>query len=220
MSAVEFALIAPVMIFMFFGMTELSTAILVQRQVSHSNAAIGDLVAQYGDPTYVNGVAQSNPPAMTPSQMANIFTAANLIIGPYPTAPFQIRITSLVVDSKGLSRVNWSCAPSGQSTIGPLTAVTQYTPPSGLFATASGGGLAPGDTLIMSQTYYPYTSSVNYFAMNGMNFNNTFYFKPRASANGVGFYPGTTPTWSLNWDSSSTAQALNTGGANCSYQTG
>ena len=45
-SAVEFALIAPVMMLMYFGMTELSQSMMAQRKADHIASSIGDLVAQ------------------------------------------------------------------------------------------------------------------------------------------------------------------------------
>lgn len=218
-SAVEFAILTPVMLLIFFGTAQLCIAIITQRRVSHSNAAIGDMVADYGLPAYnSNGVATAAGQAMTPTLMTDIFLAANLIIAPYPTAPFQIRVTSIVVDSAGRPRVNWSCTPSGQASLAPLTAESIVTPPAGLISTAA------GDSLIMSETLYPYTSSINYVPLPPMNFNNTFYFKPRATNSGVGFYTGTSPTWSAVWDASSVAQSISYSGAatttNCSYQSG
>ncbi|MHB8285744.1 MAG: TadE/TadG family type IV pilus assembly protein [Caulobacteraceae bacterium] len=220
-SAIEFALLAPVMLVMFFGMVELSMAIMTQRRASHGDAAIGDLVAQYGNPTYISGVAQGTAPvnpAMTPATMNDVFIAGDLIIAPYPTAPYVTRISSIVVDSTGAARINWSCIVSGQASplSAPLTAAAKITTvPSGMLSTTA------GDSLIMSESAYPYTSSLKYFLKGTINFNNTFYFKPRASVTGVGFFPGTSATaWNGTWDSSSVGTALTASGVTCSYQTG
>lgn len=45
-AAIEFAFIAPVMLFMYFGMAEVATAISVDRQISHSANVAGDLATQ------------------------------------------------------------------------------------------------------------------------------------------------------------------------------
>jgi len=45
-AAIEFAFIAPIMLFMYFGMAEVATAISVDRQVSHSANVAGDLATQ------------------------------------------------------------------------------------------------------------------------------------------------------------------------------
>jgi Flp pilus assembly protein TadG len=219
-SAIEFALLAPVMLVMFFGMVELSQAIMTQRRASHGDAAIGDLVSQYGNPTYVSGVAQGTAPvnpAMTPASMYDVFVAGDLIIAPYPIAPYETRVSSIVVDSTGAARINWSCIVSGQTTLSPpLAAAAKITTvPTGMLTTTA------GDSLIMSESFYPYTSSLKYFLKSTINFNNTYYFKPRASTTGVGFFPGTSATaWNQTWDSASKPTSLTASGVTCSYQTG
>src|SRR3569623_1736057 len=45
-SAVEFAMIAPLMLMFYFGLTELCQAMLAERRVSHVASAVGDLVTQ------------------------------------------------------------------------------------------------------------------------------------------------------------------------------
>lgn len=45
-AAIEFAFIAPVMLFMYFGMAEIASAITVDRQVSHSTNVAADLTTQ------------------------------------------------------------------------------------------------------------------------------------------------------------------------------
>ena len=45
-AAVEFAFIAPVMILMYYGLAELTQAMMADRRASHVASAIGDLVAQ------------------------------------------------------------------------------------------------------------------------------------------------------------------------------
>ena len=45
-SAVEFAFIAPVMVLMFFGVAELSSAMMAERRASDVASTLGDLVAR------------------------------------------------------------------------------------------------------------------------------------------------------------------------------
>ena len=222
-SAIEFALLAPIMLVMFFGMVELSMALMTQRRASHGDASIGDLVAQYGNPTYVNGVAQGTAPvnpAVTPASMNDIFVAGDLIIAPYPTIPFETRISSIVVDANGAVRINWSCitTPTAvtKTMTAPLTAVSVTTSvPTGMLTSTA------GDSIIMSESTYPYTSSLQYFIKNPIKFNNTYFFKPRGSTTGVGFFPGTSAAaWNSTWDTASKAVSIAASGVTCSYQSG
>ena len=50
-SAVEFALIAPVILLFYFALTEFCQAQMAQKRVNHVAATIGDLVAQNGQLT-------------------------------------------------------------------------------------------------------------------------------------------------------------------------
>lgn len=45
-AAIEFAFIAPIMLFMYFGMAEIATAISTDRKISHSANVAGDLATQ------------------------------------------------------------------------------------------------------------------------------------------------------------------------------
>ena len=45
-AAIEFAIIAPVMIGMYFGLAEIASAISMDRRISHSTNVVGDLSTQ------------------------------------------------------------------------------------------------------------------------------------------------------------------------------
>ncbi len=47
-SAVEFALIAPVMLIIYFGLVEFSQGYMAERRASHAASMVADLVAQSG----------------------------------------------------------------------------------------------------------------------------------------------------------------------------
>lgn len=165
-SAIEFALIAPILILVYFGMAELSEAMMAQRRVSHATSALGDLTAQHDN--------QQMP--MHDADVANVFAAATDILSPFPTAPLNLRLTSVVVQSDGSTKVDWSAVQG--------TALPQYAQgtvinlPSGLVTTTT-----PGDSVIMAESSYHYTSPVGYVLPGGLNFGETFYLKPRKTPN-------------------------------------
>ena len=66
-AAIEFAFIAPVMLFMYFGMAEVATAITVDRQVSHSANVAGDLTTQ--------------SETVSADEMSEIMTATMMVMG-------------------------------------------------------------------------------------------------------------------------------------------
>ncbi len=66
-AAIEFAFIAPVMLFMYFGMAEVATAISVDRRISHSANVAGDLATQ--------------SETVSADEMTEIMTATMLVMG-------------------------------------------------------------------------------------------------------------------------------------------
>ena len=167
-SALEFALLAPIMILIYFGMAELSEAMMAQRRVSHATSSMGDLIAQFD--------SQNSPVKNT--DMANVFAAANAIMDPFPTTQLSLRVSSVVVQSDGSTKVAWSDA---QGTGLPAYAAGA---PITLPSSSSGGTSTPlisavGDSVIMAESKYSYSSPVNYLLPNGLTFNEIFYLKPR-----------------------------------------
>lgn len=66
-AAIEFAFIAPIMLFMYFGMAEVATAISVDRKISHSANVAGDLATQ--------------SETVSAAEMTEIMTATMLVMG-------------------------------------------------------------------------------------------------------------------------------------------
>ncbi len=160
-SAVEFALISPLLILTYMGLAELSQAMIAQRRVSHAASAIGDLVAQAD--------------AVSLSGMADIFAASSTILSPYSTSTLKMRITSITGDVNGNPKVAWSSIPSGQSGMSAYATGASVTLPTGLITTS-------GENVIMAEATYTYTPLVKYVVKNGLNFSEKFYLRPRKVA--------------------------------------
>jgi Flp pilus assembly protein TadG len=154
-SAVEFALISPVLILAYFGLAELSGALMAQRRVAHAASAIGDLVAQ--DSTITN------------AEMTDIFSVAQTILKPYSTTSLKLRVSSITADSNNSPKVKWSDG-SG------MTALAVGSTVSGL---PSGVVTASGDNVIMAEATYTYTSPAAAVIKNGLNFSEKFYLRAR-----------------------------------------
>lgn len=157
-SAVEFALIAPILILIYFGLAELAQAMTVQRRVSHAAAAVGDLVSQ------------NENVAITDTEMTDILAAASKIVDPYPTAPLKLRITSVTGNASGEPRVDWSDGATGLAAYAHCATVPGF--PATLITMA-------GENVIMAEAAYAYTSPIAKVIPNGLNFSDKFYLKPR-----------------------------------------
>ncbi len=156
-SALEFALIAPVMILMYFGVGELCEAMMAQRRTAHATSAIGDLVTQ----------SQS----VSSSDVSDIFAAASTILAPFPTSTLKLRMTSVTANASGTPKVDWSC---GQGLTANTVGSTYAGLPSGIVSNA-------GDSIVVAEGQYAWASPANYVVKNGLNFNEVFYLKPRKS---------------------------------------
>ena len=157
-AALEFAMIAPVMILMFFGISELGQGLLAERRVSHATSSLGDLAAQ------LQNIAQSDADDM--------FAASTDIMAPLTTTPLKLRVSSVTGNSKGLPKIDWSYA-SGLTKY--ADCATPPTLPAGLVT-------APGETVILSEAQYQFTSPVGYVLPNGISFNRSSYLRPRYGA--------------------------------------
>lgn len=155
-SAVEFALIAPAMIAFYFGLAEVTQALLAERRASHAASAIGDLVAQSS--------------TISNTEVTDIFSIATTIMKPYPTTNLKMRVTSVSANASGTTTVDWSNAQGGLTAYGTGAAVTI---PSGV--------IAANQSVIMSEVQYSYDSPVDFFMPSAVTFNRKFYLRPRKS---------------------------------------
>src|SRR5882672_12765002 len=88
-SAVEFAMLLPLMVTLYLGGTEVSQAVAIDRKVTLIARTLGDLVAQ--------ATTISN------SDMTNILAATTSVITPYQDSKLKITVSSVVVDANGVA---------------------------------------------------------------------------------------------------------------------
>jgi Flp pilus assembly protein TadG len=157
LAAVEFALIAPVMIMMFFGVIELSSGVDCNARVGRVASTVGDLVAQ--------------ATTVSTADTTNAFNAANAILYPYAAANARIVVSSLVDNGAGATKVAWSDAQNAT----PRTVASTVTVPTGLVTSGSGG------SVIYTEISYTFAPAVPYFLGASITLTDSFYTKPRRS---------------------------------------
>ena len=89
-SAVEFALIAPIMITLFIGGTEVTQGITIKRKVTIATRTIADLVAQDN--------------SINNAEMNLIFAATDSVLAPYSGSKLKMVISSVEIDNNGVVR--------------------------------------------------------------------------------------------------------------------
>lgn len=155
LSAVEFALIVPIMISLYLGAVEFGHALTIDRRVTTVASATADLVAQVE--------------TMDSSMVTDVFEAATSILTPYATSPLSIVVTSVVADADNKTTVAWSCARNG--TAHPDDSA--YTLPEGL--------TQPFSSVIVAEVRYVYDPPVGQYLTGGITMGETFYLRPRRS---------------------------------------
>ncbi|HET7334686.1 MAG TPA: TadE/TadG family type IV pilus assembly protein [Rhizomicrobium sp.] len=156
LAAVEFALIAPVLIALFLGSVTLSNALIVREKVASVASSAADLVAQSTQ--------------ISDSGMSDIFSALNALVFPYSTDGAKIVIASIISDGKGGAKVAWSDA---QNTA-PYSVGQTITVPDGLI-TSTG-------SVILAKIDYDYNSPVAGVVGNLLTMSDQFYARPRKTA--------------------------------------
>ena len=168
-AATEFAVIAPVMLLMFFGTVEISTGVAVDRKVSLVARTLADLTSQ----TSV---------AMGDTDMQNVFTASIAVVKPYLPTPTKATLSEIYIDSKGVAKVQWSKAATidsdtaKQSTLAPSSRI-----PGDIITTVPAALLQATQTyVIFSEVSYLYTPAVGYvMGKAGVTLSDVAYSRPR-----------------------------------------
>jgi Flp pilus assembly protein TadG len=167
LAAVEFAMIFPMMVVMFFGVVELSSAISVDRKATLVARTLSDLTSQMS--SVVN------------ADLVSFGQAAKAIMTPYPPSPLISSVTEVYVDkTSGVARVQWSQGlaidASGNVTIAP----TPPHKPGDIVALPSTLVVAKGTFVIWSEVSYKYTPVVGYMlAKTGLTFKDAAFTRPR-----------------------------------------
>ena len=156
-AAVEFALLLPILMLLYFGVVELTQGIMTQQRTNHVAATVGDLVSQ--------------SPTLTSADVTDIFSVGHEAMYPYPTTTLKLRVSSLIDDAKGNVTVVWSQA-SGMS------ALTKGANVGGLPVNV----VAPGESVIMSESQDTYTSVFGQIVPKPVVFKQKAFLHPRLSA--------------------------------------
>lgn len=152
-SAVEFALLAPIMIAFYFGLAEFCQGFMAQKRMGHASAMVADLVSQTD--------------IITPAQLDDVFEIGGLIMKPFSATPLKLRVSQLTRDNNGVVKVVWS---RGKSWTARVTGST-VTIPAGL--------IDNGESIIFSEATYDYDLPVDYLMPTITRFSHTYYLRPR-----------------------------------------
>jgi Flp pilus assembly protein TadG len=154
-SAVEFAMLLPLMITLYLGAVEVSQGIGIDRKITLTTRTVADLASQVS--------------SINNADMTNMLNASATVIAPYDTAPLKVTVSAVAIDANGVAKVTWSDTLGGTkravgSTVTLPTAIN-----------------VPNTTLIWSEVNYNYKPTIGYVITGTLNLADQIWMRPRLS---------------------------------------
>jgi Flp pilus assembly protein TadG len=156
-SAVEFALLLPLMLTMYFGTIEVTDAISADRQITLVASTVAEITSQYTQ--------------VAPSDVTGIMGAAKAVLAPFPVANALVTLSSVKIDQNSIATIAWSQALTGNGHA--LNSVVTGSVPSGL--------LIANSYLIWGEATYNYTPLLGSGVTGTLALNNQIFLRPRQS---------------------------------------
>jgi Flp pilus assembly protein TadG len=156
-SAVEFGLIFPFMVFTYVGSVELQDGLAIYFKTTETARTVTDLASQYV--------------TIDPITMGNILGASAQVVAPYPSTGVIVTISQVnPTNSNGQGTIAWSCSLNGtaRTTGSTVTLPTNLQTPSGV-------------SVIWGEVTYPYAPGLGFAVTGTISMYQADYFYPRLS---------------------------------------
>jgi Flp pilus assembly protein TadG len=157
-SAVEFALLLPLMLTMYFGSLEVTDAISADRQVTLVASTVAEIASQY--------------PSVASADTNNILSAASSVLTPFPLANATVTLSSVLIDVNSNATVDWSCTVNGTARAN--NAVVTTLIPSGL--------LIANTSVLWGEVTYNYKPMLGYTITGTLKMYDQIFLRPRQSS--------------------------------------
>jgi len=155
-SAIEFAILLPLMLTLYLGGVEISQAVSADRKTTLVAHTVSDLTAQ------ASNVASSD--------VTNIFNAATAVAYPLASANLTVTLSSVCIDSTGTkATIGWSQTLNGTARSG---TVTGFIPSTLMVANSS---------LVWGEAHYAYKPTIGWTITGTLNLGDQFFLRPRLS---------------------------------------
>jgi Flp pilus assembly protein TadG len=167
MAAVEFAMIVPIMFFLFAGTIEFSQALTVDRRVTQAASSTADLIARAPNS------------GMTADQVDRDLRIIEQLIAPYDLSRLYVKVISVIAQGTpgNPSALNYVVDWSRDNLAGtPHVRGDSYNEiPQGL--------LIAGESVIVSEARYNYVPLIfSYYITSAFDMTERFFMKPRNSS--------------------------------------
>lgn len=157
-SAIEFAMVAPLLIMAYLGLAELTLGMMAARRTSHLAATIGDLAAQ--------------SETLSDSNITDLWAIGTSMLQPFASGTgLKMRLTCVTMGADNKAKVIWSSAKN----------TTAYSKDFVLTSVTS-GQISVNESLIVTEVEYDYDSPIGNFLPGQSKFKETFFHHPRNGA--------------------------------------
>jgi Flp pilus assembly protein TadG len=153
LAALEFAIIAPMMIFLLFGSVDLIDVLGANKRAQNVAASLADVVARDTE--------------VSNNEIDGLWAALDLLMFPDSSEGMQVRVTSVRIESSTSARVVWSrghgmSARTNNSTVSLPTQM-----------------MRPGTSIILAETTYPYTAPLGFLYSGPLTLRHDAYRRSR-----------------------------------------
>jgi Flp pilus assembly protein TadG len=154
-SAVEFAMLLPLMITLYLGAVEISQGVAINRKVTLTTRTVADLASQVS--------------SINNTDMTNLLNASAAVVAPFAAGQLKVTVSAVSVDNNGVAKVTWSDTLNGSA----RAVGSTVTLPAALNV--------PNSQLIWSEVSYYYTPTIGYVVTGSLNLQDQIYMRPRLS---------------------------------------
>jgi Flp pilus assembly protein TadG len=155
-SAVEFALLLPLMVTLYLGTVEISQGVGIDRKVTLTTRTVADLASRVKD--------------ITDAEMTSLLSASSAVIAPYDPAQLKVTVSRVDVDANGTAKVKWS------DTLGGTKRAVDST------VTLPNALNTANTSLIWGEVAYSYKPTIGYVVTGTLNLSDQIFMAPRLSA--------------------------------------
>jgi Flp pilus assembly protein TadG len=156
LSAIEFAIILPLMVALNLGCVEVGNGLSAQFKTTLAARTVADLASQYK--------------TINNATMTSILGASSAVLAPFSSSGVVVIVSEVTTDSKGNATITWSDALNGTAR------------PAGSSVTLPAKVSQPNISLIWGEVTFPYKPQAGYVITGTVNIYQDMYFYPRLAS--------------------------------------
>ena len=155
-SAVEFAMLLPLMVTLYLGAVEISQGVGVDRKVTLTTRTVADLASQVS--------------SINNADMTNVLNASSSVIAPFDATKLKVTVSEVKIDANNLATIAWSdTLPGGTArAVGSTVILPQALNVANTY-------------LIWGEVSYSYRPAIGYVVTGTLNLSDQIYMRPRIS---------------------------------------